>query len=71
MTTQEIDRLLAFRKTNRYVNSPQEFQAVTHISDSLMRVISPYFKFPNWINNKKESKNTSNKNLIKRQKKMF
>ena len=53
MSTAEIDRLLAFRKTNKYVNSAQEFQAVTHVSDSLLRVISPYFKFPDWVTNKK------------------
>ena len=29
MSTQEIDRLLAFRKINKYVNSAQEFQSVT------------------------------------------
>ncbi len=54
MSVAEIDRLLAFRKQNRYVNSPQEFQAVTKVSDSLLNVISPYFKFPDWVNKKKE-----------------
>lgn len=54
LSVEEIDRLLAFRKENKYVNSPQEFQAVTRVSDSLLRVISPYFKFPDWVKNKKE-----------------
>ena len=54
MSVSEIDRLLAFRKENKYVNSPQEFQAVTKVSDSLLNAISPYFKFPDWINNKKK-----------------
>lgn len=53
MSTAEIDRLLAFRKTNKYVNSAQEFQAVTKVSDSLLQVIAPYFKFPDWVTNKK------------------
>lgn len=53
MSTAEIDRLLEFRKTNKYVNSAQEFQLVTKISDSLLQVISPYFKFPDWVKNKK------------------
>jgi competence ComEA-like helix-hairpin-helix protein len=53
MSTAEIDRLLAFRKTNKYVNSAQEFQAVTKVSDSLLKVIAPYFKFPDWVTNKK------------------
>lgn len=56
MSVKEIDRLLAFRKQNKYVNSPQEFQIVTKVSDSLLNTISPYFKFPEWVNNKKEYK---------------
>ena len=57
MSVREIDRLLAFRKENKYVNSAEEFQNVTKVSDSLLSVISPYFKFPDWVNNKKEFKN--------------
>lgn len=53
MSVQEIDRLLAFRKENKYVNSAEEFQKVTQISDSLLKVISPLFKFPDWTKQKK------------------
>jgi len=67
MSTQEIDRLLAFRKTNKYVNSAQEFQAVTKVSDSLLHVISPYFKFPDWVNNKKEFKYYSKQSFQKKE----
>ncbi|WP_426095927.1 ComEA family DNA-binding protein [Flavobacterium sp. DSR2-3-3] len=56
MSVEQIDRLLVFRKKNKYVNSPEEFQNVTKISDSLLNLISPYFKFPDWVNNKKELK---------------
>ncbi|MCL7763194.1 helix-hairpin-helix domain-containing protein [Polaribacter sp. Z014] len=49
MSLDEIDRLLAFRKTNKFVNSKIEFQKVTKISDSLLNKISPYFKFPEWV----------------------
>ena len=55
MSIEEIDRLLAYRKTNRFVNSPEEFQAVTYVSDSLLRVIAPYFKFPDWVTKRKAS----------------
>ena len=55
MSVQEIDRLLAFRKENKYVNSSKEFQNVTKISDSLLNVMAPYFKFPDWVNNKKQN----------------
>jgi DNA uptake protein ComE-like DNA-binding protein len=52
MTVEQIDRLLAFRKQGKFANSPQEFQQVTGISDSLLKAISPYFKFPDWVNKK-------------------
>lgn len=65
MSVLEIDRLLAFRKTNKYVNSAQEFQTVTMVSDSLLNMISPYFKFPDWVTNKKDFKNFENKSFAK------
>ena len=55
MSVDEIDRLLAYRKQNKFVNSAEEFQAVTKVSDSLLDAISLYFKFPDWVNNKKNS----------------
>jgi len=67
MSTQEIDRLLAYRKTNKYVNSAQEFQAITKVSDSLLSIISPYFKFPDWVKNKKEFKTNSKQNFEKKE----
>lgn len=59
MTVQQIDRLLTFRKQGKFANSPKEFQQVTGISDSLLKAISPYFKFPDWVN-KKNSEAKSN-----------
>ena len=52
MNVAQIDRLLAFRKLGKFANSPQEFQNVTGISDSLLNAISPFFKFPDWVNKK-------------------
>ena len=52
MSVAEIDRLHAFRAENKYVNSAAEFQAVTKISDSLLAVLSPNFKFPDWVTDK-------------------
>jgi DNA uptake protein ComE-like DNA-binding protein len=54
MKVDEIDRLLAFRKQGKFANSPEEFQRVTGISDSLLNAISPYFKFPDWVNKKNQ-----------------
>ncbi|WP_281237736.1 ComEA family DNA-binding protein [Flavobacterium praedii] len=56
MSVLEIDRLLAFRKENKFVNSAKEFQNVTKVSDSLLNAIAPYFKFPDWVNRNKETK---------------
>ncbi|MGO4770769.1 ComEA family DNA-binding protein [Flavobacterium sp. W22_SRS_FK3] len=67
MSIQEIDRLFAYRKENKYVNSPEEFQKVTKISDSLLNVISPYFKFPNWAQNKKTFKTYTAKSFSKKE----
>lgn len=53
MSNEEIDRLHAFRKTNKWVNSAEEFQKVTKVSDSLLAKLSPYFKFPDWVTNSK------------------
>jgi len=49
MSLKEIDRLLTFRKTNKFVNSKEEFQKVTKVSDSLLNKIALYFKFPDWV----------------------
>ena len=62
MSVKEIDRLHAFRKLDKYVNSKEQFQEVTLVSDSLLNAISPYFKFPDWIKSNKESKPSHKKN---------
>lgn len=55
MSVEEIDRLLAYRAQNKFVNSAAEFQVVTKVSDSLLKAISPYFKFPDWVKNNKKN----------------
>ncbi len=65
MSSEEIDRLHQFRSEDKYVNSVNEFQQVTKVSDSLLTKISPYFKFPDWVkNNNKNNKATSRKNPV-------
>lgn len=63
MSLDEIDRLLAFRKSNKFINSTSQFQKVTEVSDSLLKVISPYFKFPDWV--AKEQKNNLSTSTLK------
>lgn len=48
MSPEELDRLHAFRKDGRYVNSAEEFGRVTGISDSLLNTIAPSFSFPDF-----------------------
>ncbi|MDX1829850.1 MAG: helix-hairpin-helix domain-containing protein [Lutibacter sp.] len=55
LSIKEIDKLLAFRKQGKFVNSTKEFQNITGVSDSLLKTISPYFKFPNWVIKKRNS----------------
>lgn len=60
MSVEEIDRLLNYRKTGRYINTNEEFQNITLVSDSLLSEISPFFKFPEWVNsNSKKNKSES------------
>lgn len=57
MSNEEIDRLLDFRKQDKWINSAKEFQQITKISDSLLNVMSPLFKFPDWVTNPKPKPN--------------
>ncbi|MEM6894356.1 MAG: helix-hairpin-helix domain-containing protein [Bacteroidota bacterium] len=45
ISPEEIDRLFAFRKTGKYIQSASQFQDVTQVSDSLLITLQPYFKF--------------------------
>nr|WP_294785053.1 helix-hairpin-helix domain-containing protein [uncultured Flavobacterium sp.] len=65
MSLEQIDRLKAFRKENKYVNSAQEFQKVTGVSDSLLHEISPLFKFPDWAQHKTDFKFQKNEYVKK------
>lgn len=63
MTLQEINRLRAYRQRNLYVNSAEEFQQITQVPDSVLRVLRPYFKFPDWVIQARKNKlySTTNK----------
>ncbi|MBA4153737.1 helix-hairpin-helix domain-containing protein [Flavobacterium sp.] len=68
MSLEELNRLFGFRKQNKYVNSAKEFQAVTGVSDSLLLAISPYFKFPDWVNQPKKEFSSFAKNTYENKK---
>ena len=55
MSNEQIDRLLAFRKHGKWINSVAQFQSVTQIPDSLLNKIKPWLKFPEWATHPKNS----------------
>ncbi|AND63328.1 hypothetical protein AX766_02265 [Flavobacterium covae] len=63
MSVEELNRLFAYRKKDKYVNSIQEFQKITKVSDSLLTSISTYFKFPDWVLKKKYLNNSKSPSL--------
>ncbi|NVK52703.1 MAG: helix-hairpin-helix domain-containing protein [Flavobacteriaceae bacterium] len=56
MSVDEIDRLIAYRKQNKFINSKEDFKTVTKVSDSLLDKIAPYFKFPDWVVKQQEKR---------------
>lgn len=66
MSLGEIDKLLAFRAQGKFINSTKQFQEVTGINDSLLAVISPYFKFPDWITSGKSSRKEYSNNVVEK-----
>ena len=58
MSNEEIDRLLQYRKEDKWINSAADFKKVTGVSDSLLNELSPYFKFPKWVTSPKPKYNS-------------
>lgn len=71
MSVTEIDRLHKFRASNKFVNSAKEFQEVTKVSDSLLTVLSPYFKFPDWVTNKNKINSNAPHKFYNKTEKVF
>ncbi len=65
LSTAELDRLFAYRKQQKFVNSAAEFQQVTQVSDSLLAVIAPYFKFPAWVQRRKATSQYKPEPIVK------
>jgi DNA uptake protein ComE-like DNA-binding protein len=61
MNPTQLNRLRDYRSKNLYVNSAHEFQQVTGVSDALLSKISPYFKFPDWVNKTRKTNAYSRK----------
>lgn len=49
MSVAETERLHQFRKSGKWINSAEDFQKVTEVSDSLLKEIAPLFRFPDFV----------------------
>ena len=47
LSTRSIDRLTAFRKEGKYMQTASDFKRVSGINDSLFMLLKPFLKFPN------------------------
>jgi len=47
---EQLGRLERFRESGRFINSTAQFKQVTGVSQQWLDSISPYFKFPEWVN---------------------
>ena len=65
MSAQEINLLEAYRAKGKWINSAKEFQRITKVSDSLLKTIAPYFKFPNWVTASTNTKNLTHEPIVK------
>ncbi|WP_034230249.1 ComEA family DNA-binding protein [Aquimarina pacifica] len=62
LSVEELDRLREYRRKQKWINSSSDFKEVTQVSDSLLVIISPLFRFPKWIKENNEiQKNTKKK----------
>ncbi|WP_271770240.1 ComEA family DNA-binding protein [Aquimarina algiphila] len=61
LSAKELDRLHKYREKGKWINSVADFKKVTQVSDSLLIIISPLFRFPEWIKNNDTSKSYSKK----------
>lgn len=55
LSVSEFDKLKAYREQGKWINSVSDFKKLTGVSDSLLKEISVYFKFPEWVTNRKKS----------------
>lgn len=65
LTVAQLDRLFAYRKQNKWINSAADFQTVTQVDKRWLDSISPYFKFPDWVTNPKSKTIFSNSGNFK------
>ena len=70
MSIEQIDRLLVYRKAGKFVNSAQEFQQVTRVSDDLLAKLVPILSFLTGYQIKAKLKNKSFINIQQKKRKI-
>src|SRR5690606_6052646 len=68
MTNEEIDRLLNYRKQNKWINTVKQFQEFTLVSYSQLNEIAPYFKFQECIEKSVQNPNSTFNTKVPRKK---
>lgn len=63
LSAEQFDRLSRYRSKNMWINSIEDFKRVTKASDSLMALLGPLFKFPDWVVKSKPAKAQKNSTL--------
>lgn len=61
LSAEEHDRLLDYRAKGQWINSAEDFQNVTKVSDELLNNIKTYFKFPDWVVEQQRQKSSKPK----------
>ena len=52
LSSEEYLKLQAYRAKGKWINSVEDFKTVTGVSDSLLKIISKDFRFPDWVKNR-------------------
>jgi len=71
LSVREIDRIQAYRKTGRFINSISDFQKVSGIHDSMLIKLSPYFKFSVYKGYSSDEKNIQGQSFQKQSVKLI
>lgn len=61
LSVDQVDKINTFRQQGKWMNSSKDFQKVTRVSDSALKRIQPFLKFPEWT--QKTIAQTSSKKL--------
>ncbi len=69
MPMEAFDRLKTYRSKGQWINSNQEFQDVTKVSDQWMKSYAQYFKFPQWVIDQQKAISSKQPQLTYQQKK--